>query len=82
MSSAWIGHSAKARINNMTRFAIGMNIKRLSAPLYPAFENILYQMTMAKMIEAIAIIPINSPKPVNAAASCDEVVSFMRSAPY
>jgi len=61
----------------MTIFAIGTNIKRLSAPLYPAFENILHQMMIAKMIETIAIMPKISPKPVKAAATCDEVVSFM-----
>ncbi len=34
----------------MTRFAMGMNISRLSAPLYPALENILHQTMTAKTI--------------------------------
>ena len=41
----------------MTRFAMGTNISRLSAPLYPALENILHQMMTAKTIETNPIIP-------------------------
>jgi hypothetical protein len=57
-----MGHSAKARMMSMIRFAIGMNISRLNAPLNPAFENILHQMMTAKMIVANPIRPKTSPK--------------------
>ena len=52
----------------MTRFAMGTNISRLSAPLYPALENILHQTMTAKTIETIPIIPAISPKLAIAAA--------------
>jgi hypothetical protein len=61
----------------MTIFAIGTNIKRLSAPLYPAFENILHQMMIAKMNRTIEIMPKISPKLAKAADICDEELTGM-----
>ena len=65
----------------MTRFAMGMNISRLSAPLYPDLENILHQTMTAKTIETIPIIPAISPKLAIAAVIWSVVVWSMLSAP-
>src|SRR5260370_19668215 len=45
-----MGHSPKARIHNTTMFAIGMNISRPIAPLYPALEKILQYTTAENII--------------------------------
>jgi hypothetical protein len=52
-----MGHSLKARMQSMTIFAIGTNISKLNAPLYPAFEKILQYTTIEKIMLSSIMIP-------------------------
>jgi len=64
-----MGQLPNARTHSMMIFTMGINMRRLNAPLYPALEKILQKMITAKMITIklkiaeVKKIPVKAPVP-------------------